>query len=314
MEIYLPIAEIPVNVLVLLLLGIVTGLLSGMLGVGGGFLTTPFLIFSGIPASVAVSSSANQVIATSFSGFLAHNRHNNVDFKMGFFLLIGGFIGSSLGVKIFESLRNNGQIDLVITICYVFFLGFIGAYMTIESARSISRKNQPVAVDYAPDEYSDSSIFKWAKRLPLQIYFPRSKVRLSAFLPIGVGTFAGIFVSIMGIGGGFIIIPAMIYILGMPTSVVVGTSLFQIIFISCNVTYLYAITTRTVDIVLALILLAGSAIGAQYGTKIGVKTAPEKIRAILAVLVLLVCSKLAYGLFIKPPSIYTITELSRVEK
>lgn len=302
MEIYLPIAELPANILVLLGLGILTGVLSGMLGVGGGFLTTPFLILFGIPPAVAVSSSANQVVATSFSGFLVHNKRNNVDFRMGMVLLAGGFTGSTLGVELFNYLKKSGQLDIVIMLCYVFFLGSIGIYMAYESWNALHGKVKPENTEHF------SKFFKLQKKLPLQVYFPRSKVRLSIILPFTVGLVTGILASLMGIGGGFIIIPAMIYILSMPTSIVVGTSLFQAIFVSCNVTFLYALRTQTVDIVLALILLTGSVIGAQYGTRIGMKTSPERIRAVLACLVLLIALRMAIGLFIAPEEMYSITE------
>lgn len=300
MQIYLPIAEMSVNIFVLLGLGWVTGVLSGMFGIGGGFLMTPLLIFMGVPPAVAVATSSNQIIAASVSGFLAHWRRQNVDFRMGTVLLLGGLVGSTLGVRLFAYLKELGQIDLVISLCYVVFLGFIGAMMATESLRAIARKREGIE-PAKPKEYA--SFQRW----PFQVHFPRSKRDVSVLLPLLVGVLAGILVSIMGIGGGFVMIPAMIYILGMPTSVVIGTSLFQIIFITSNVTVLQAVNTQTVDVVLALLLLTGSVIGAQFGTRYGSKLPAEQLRALLAVMVLGVALRLAYGLFVQPADIYSIT-------
>ena len=301
MYIYLPIAEMTVNIFLILGLGGVTGLLSGMFGVGGGFLMTPFLIFMGIPPAVAVSSSANQIIAASFSGFLAHWRRANVDIKMGIVIIIGGFIGSSLGVGIFAILSDMGYIDLVISLCYVVFLGSIGTLMAFESIKIILTKRRGNIVK--PRERKN-----WLTKLPLPfvIKFPRSGVKISAILPVCVGIFAGVLVSLMGIGGGFVMIPAMIYILGMPTSVVIGTSLFQIVFITANVTILQSVSTHTVDVVLALLMLASSVIGAQFGTRIGLKLPAEQLRAMLAIMVLAVVIKLALGLLITPDNPFSI--------
>lgn len=307
MYIYLPIAEMPVNIFLILFLGGITGVLSGMFGVGGGFLMTPFLIFMGIPPAVAVSSSANQIIAASFSGFLAHLRRANVDIKMGLVIIAGGFIGSSIGVAIFSILQDMGQIDLVISLCYVIFLGTIGMMMAVESFKVILSKQNG-------SPYIEKDNKNWLRRLPLpfMVKFPKSGVKLSIFLPISVGMFAGILVSLMGIGGGFVMIPAMIYILGMPTSVVIGTSLFQIVFITANVTLLQAINTQTVDVILALLMLLSSVIGAQFGTRIGLKLPAEQLRAMLAVMVLAVVIKLALGLVIPPDNPFTIVALDGV--
>lgn len=301
MYIYLPIAEMPVNIFLILFLGGITGVLSGMFGVGGGFLMTPFLIFMGIPPSVAVSSSANQIIAASFSGFLAHLRRANVDIKMGSVIIMGGLAGSSLGVMLFAWLKKMGQIDLVISLSYVIFLGTIGALMAIESINMIISKKKGKVIE---EEKKTS----WLHRIPLPfiVNFPRSGIKTSVLLPIIVGMFTGILVSLMGIGGGFIMIPAMIYILRMPTSVVIGTSLFQIVFITANVTILQSITTHTVDVILALIMLTSSVIGAQFGTKIGLKIPAEQLRAMLAIMVLGVVIKLAFGLLLTPDNPFTI--------
>lgn len=306
MYIYLPIAEMPVNIFLLLLMGGVTGLLSGMFGVGGGFLMTPLLMLIGIPPAVAVSSSANQIIAASFSGFLAHLKRSNVDIKMGLIIIAGGFIGSSIGVYLFSLLKEIGQIDLTISLCYVFFLGVIGIMMAKESITVILAKRRgDIAI---PRKRAN-----WLTKLPLpfKMDFPRSSIQISIILPIFIGTFTGILVSLMGIGGGFIMIPAMIYMLGMPTSVVIGTSLFIIVFITANVTILQAVTTQTVDVVLAMIMLTSSVIGAQFGTRIGTKLPAEQLRAMLALMVLTVVLKLAIGLFVTPDNPFTLMVLDK---
>lgn len=300
-NIYLPIAEIPVNMLLILLLGGAAGLLSGIFGIGGGFLLTPFLIFIGIPPAVAVATSANQIIAASVSGFLTHWRRNNVDIKMGLFLLMGGLLGSSLGVMIFARLKTLGLVDIVIALSYILFLGGMGTLMAVESGRVIWRKKTAAVAPATPIDRK-----RFNDYLPLQMEFPRSELTISALMPIGIGVLVGILVSIMGIGGGFFMIPAMIYLLGMPPQLVVGTSLFQIIFTTSNVTILQAVSTQSVDVVLAALLLVGSAVGAQYGTRMGAKLPAEKMRFFLAMLVLAVSLKLAVGLFITPTNIYTV--------
>lgn len=302
MYIYLPIAEMPVNIFLILLLGGVTGVLSGMFGVGGGFLMTPFLIFLGVPPTVAVSSSANQIMASAFSGFLAHLRRANVDIKIGLVIIAGGLIGSSLGVGLFKWLRQIGQIDLVISLCYVFFLGTVGTLMAIESFNVIAANKKG-----RPQKHNRLTLWVKKLRLPFVMEFPRSEIEISILLPLAIGVFTGVLVSLMGIGGGFVMIPAMIYILGMPTSVVIGTSLFQIIFVTMNVTLLQAINTQTVDVVLAFLMLVSSVIGAQFGTRAGLKLPAEYLRMMLATMVLLVVLKLAFGLFITPDNVFTVT-------
>lgn len=297
MNIYLPIAEMSVNVFVILGLGGLTGILSGLFGVGGGFLMTPLLIFIGVPPSVSVSTVANQIIASSVSGFIAHLRRNNVDFKMGWYLLSGGIIGSTLGVLMFRWLKQLGHIDLIISVLYVTFLGIIGSMMAAESLRSILK---------APKKYTANNRPTLAERLPFKVNFPRSKRDISVIMPISVGLFVGVMVSLMGIGGGFFLIPAMIYLLGMPTNVVIGTSLFQIIFITANVTLLQAITTQTVDLLLALLLLTGSIFGAQFGIRLGEKLPADYLRAMLAAIVLGVAVKLAFTLFTPPANVYSV--------
>jgi uncharacterized membrane protein YfcA len=298
MNIYLPIAEMSVNIFLILGLGTMAGVLAGIFGIGGGFLLTPLLIFIGVPPSISVATVANQIIATSVSGFIAHWRRNNVDFKMGWFLFGGGVVGSSIGVAVFHWLQRLGQIDLIISICYVSFLGVIGSIMASESIRSIFKfAKKPVTHEK----------MKFFSRMPWQVHFPHSKITTSGFAPLIVGLAIGVLVSLMGIGGGFFMIPALIYILGMPTNVVIGTALFQTIFITANVTLLQAVTTQTVDIVLALVLLAGSVFGAQFGSKIGAKLPAEHLRGLLAFIILSVAIKLAFGLFTTPESIYSVS-------
>ncbi|MEK6746909.1 MAG: sulfite exporter TauE/SafE family protein [Pseudomonadota bacterium] len=298
MNIYLPIAEISVNIFVILGLGGLTGILSGLFGVGGGFLMTPLLIFIGVPPSVSVSTVANQIIASSVSGFLAHFRRKNVDLKMGTYLLGGGIIGSTLGVMMFRWLKQLGHIDLIISISYVTFLGIIGSLMIAESFRAIAKMPKKIVAN--PRE-------PLAERLPFKIDFPHSKRNISIIMPLAIGFFAGVMVSIMGIGGGFFLIPAMIYLLGMPTNIVVGTSLFQIIFITANVTLLQAITTQTVDILLALILIAGSVFGVQIGIRIGDKLSADYLRGLFAIIVMGIAIKLAFTLFTPPADIYNVS-------
>lgn len=298
MQLYLPIAEVSVNLFTLLSLGGAVGVLSGLFGIGGGFLTTPFLMLLGINPAIAVASSANQIVAASLSGFYAHWARRNVDFRMGTLLLVGGLVGSTIGVFIFKWLKTLGQIDLVIALLYIVFLSSIGSLMAVESVQSIRGKKR-VKVKSTKRPLS--------KRLPWQIKFPRSKMVISAWLPLILGFAVGILVSIMGVGGGFFMIPAMIYLLGMPTSVVIGTSLFQIMFITMNVTFLHAVTTQTVDLLLAILLLLGSTTGAQIGTRIGAKLPADKLRGLLAALVLVVAIKLGLTLFTPPENLYTVT-------
>ena len=300
MQIYLPIAELSVNVFLLLGLGGVIGFLSGMFGVGGGFLMTPALIFIGVPAPVAVGTEANQIVASSVSGVLAHWRRGNVDFKMGFVLMIGGFLGSGLGVALFALLREIGQIDLVIRLCYVVFLGIIGSLMLVEGVRALMRRRNPTAERRKLHQHT------WIHGLPLKTRFRKSRLYISALLPIGVGFVVGVLAAIMGVGGGFIMVPAMIYLLGMPTAVVVGTSLFQIIFVTANVTVLQATANQTVDVVLALLLLTGAVIGAQVGVRVGTRLHGEQLRVLLAVMVLMVCAKLVYDLLVTPDDLYSM--------
>lgn len=300
MHIYLPIAEMSVNIFLLLGMGAGIGMLSGIFGVGGGFLMTPLLIFIGVPPAVAVGTEANQIVASSVSGVLAHWRRGNVDLKMGFVLLIGGLVGSTFGVWLFSVLRELGQIDLVIRLSYVVFLGIIGVLMLIESAKSIRRQSAGNAPRRKLHQHN------FLHGLPFKMRFRRSKLYISALLPLLVGFVVGVLASIMGVGGGFVMVPAMIYLLGMPTAVVVGTSLFQIIFVTANATFLQAYVNQTVDIVLALLLLSGAVVGAQFGTKIGAHLRGEQLRGLLALMVLGVCIKIGYELIATPIDPYTL--------
>jgi len=309
-QIYLPIAEIPVNILLILLLGLVTGFLAGMFGIGGGFLATPFLMFIGIPPAVAVSTSANQIIASSVSGLMVHLRKGTVDMKMGLFLVIGGFIGSTFGVSLFRILQKAGQIDLVIALVYVIFLGSISIMMLVDSIKTLSTKKYNIVW-----EKKDSDRFErflaWIDQLPWQIHFPKSDITVSVIVPTVLSVGIGILVSLMGIGGGFMMIPAMIYILRMPSAVVVGTSLFQIIFIASNATFLQAITNNSVDIVLAFLMIISSSIGAQMGTRAGYKVDADNMRSFLALIIFLVCLKMFFSLFAAPEALYTVEVLKR---
>ncbi len=302
MSIYLPIAEMSVDVFLVLLMGGGVGFLSGLFGVGGGFLMTPLLIFIGISPAVAVATEANQIVAASVSGVLAHTRRRNVDFKMGIILMIGGFAGSGVGVWIFTLLRNIGQVDLLVQLSYVAFLGIVGSLMLFESVRAIFRHRSGVASRGKLHQHT------WLHGLPFKMRFRRSRLYISAILPLGIGFFVGILAAIMGVGGGFLMVPAMIYLLGMPASVVVGTSLFQIIFVTANVTLLQAINNHSVDVVLALLLLTGAVIGAQLGTKVSGKLRGEELRGLLALMVLGVCAKIGIDLVAKPEDLYSISE------
>ena len=300
MQIYLPIAEMSLNVFLLLGMGGIVGFLSGLFGVGGGFLMTPLLIFIGVPPAVAVGTEANQIVAASVSGVLAHWRRGNVDVKMGLVLLLGGFAGSTLGVMLFSFLRGVGQIDLVISLSYVVFLGIIGSLMLYESMRTMRRRKT------APGQRMKLHQHTWVHGLPLKMRFRRSKLYISALLPFTVGFLVGVLAAIMGVGGGFVMVPAMIYLLGMPTAVVIGTSLFQIIFVTANVTFLQAYANQTVDVVLAVMLLIGAVIGAQFGARAGARLHGEELRGLLALMVLAVCGKLFFDLLVTPGDLYSL--------
>jgi len=298
MQIYLPIAEVSVNIFLILGMGGGVGFLSGLFGVGGGFLMTPLLIFIGIPPAVAVATEANQIVASSISGVLAHWKRGNVDIRMGVMLLIGGVIGSTLGVWLFTFLKTLGQIDLVIKLSYVVFLGVIGSLMFIESLNALRRSKRAIPPKRRQHNFLHA--------LPFKMRFRRSKLYVSAILPVAIGVVVGVLSAIMGVGGGFVMVPAMIYLLGMPTAVVVGTSLFQIIFVTANVTVLQAVNNFAVDVVLAVLLLFGAVIGAQFGARAGAKLNGEQLRILLAVMVIGVCVKIALDLTLTPDELYTI--------
>lgn len=298
MQVYLPIAEVSVNMFLLLGLGGLVGVLSGMFGVGGGFLITPLLFFVGISPAVAVATSANQIVASSFSALLAHLRRKTVDLRMGTVLLIGGLIGSGFGVMLFNYLKALGQVDLMVNLCYVVFLGIVGSLMLVESLRAMRRNKIN-----APKPRRQRG---WVSTLPFKMRFRTSGLYISVIPPVLVGLFVGVLSAIMGVGGGFIMVPAMIYLLGMPTKVVIGTSLYQILFVTAFTTLLHATTNQTVDIALAVLLILGGVIGAQFGTSIGAKMRPESLRVLLAALVLLVCAKLGLELLLPPSEIFSV--------
>jgi len=300
MYIYLPIAEQPIHSLAILGIGAFLGLIMGLVGVGGGFLLTPLMMFLGIPPPVAVASVANQLVAPSVSGVLSHWKRSNVDFKMGTVLLLGGIVGSSIGVILFNFLGKIGQLDFVIKSSYVIFLTLIGTLMFSESLRLILRTRKGKVTRGKLHQHN------WLHGLPFKIRFRKSKLYISILLPILIGVIVGILAALMGIGGGFIIVPAMIYLLGMPTSLVVGTSLFQIIFVAANTTILQASQNQTVDIVLATILLLGSVIGVQLGSRFTNILRGEYLRLILSSIIILVSLKLLVDLVTVPSDLFSI--------
>jgi len=302
MQIYLPIAEVSINAFLLLGLGGIVGFLSGMFGVGGGFLITPLLLFIGVPPGVAVATGANQVVASSISGMLVQMKRKGVDFRMGIVLLLGGFAGSFIGVKVFAWMTALGQIDLFVQLSYVVFLGLIGGMMFVESTRSLLRAQR--AGGAAP--IRRSHIHTWVHGLPLKMKFRASGLYVSVLPPVAVGAFVGFLAAIMGVGGGFILVPAMIYLLGMPTKVVVGTSLFQIIFVTGFTTIMHAINSQTVDMLLAFLLIVGGVIGAQIGARVSTRLKAEQLRILLAVLVLTVCFKIALDMLLQPSELFSV--------
>ena len=306
LQVYLPIAEMSVNLLVMLGLGAAVGFLSGMFGVGGGFLLTPFLIFSGISAPIAVATGANQIVATSVSGALAQWRRNNIDFRMGTVLIAGGVAGAFIGVLLLKVLREAGQAGLIISLTYVALLGTIGTLMLAESIRAIRRARAG-----RPPSGRRPGQHNWVHGLPLKMRFPRSRLYISAIPPLVIGWVVGLLTAFLGVGGGFIMVPAMIYLLRMPTNIVIGTSTFQIIFVTAVVTILHASINNSLDVVLALMLAAGGVIGGQFGVRAGQKLRGEQLRALLALLVLGVAVRLFLDLVLKPEDLYTITPLLR---
>jgi uncharacterized protein len=300
-QIYLPIAEISVNLLVMLGLGAAIGFLSGMFGVGGGFLLTPLLMFSGIAAPIAVATGANQVVATSVGGALAQWRRGNIDFQMGAILIAGGTVGAVAGVLLLRLLREAGQAGLFVSLTYVILLGIVGTLMLSESlsAMNRARADKPPAARRSGQHY-------WIHRLPLKMRFPRSHLYISAIPPLLIGAGVGLLTAFLGVSGGFIMVPAMIYLLRMPTNIVIGTSLFQIIFITALVSILHASFSQTLDVVLALILATGGVIGGQFGVRAGQKLRGEQLRALLAVMVIAVALRLLFDLLLTPSELYSI--------
>ncbi|MCC7428849.1 MAG: sulfite exporter TauE/SafE family protein [Alphaproteobacteria bacterium] len=301
MQVYLPIAEMSVDALLILALGGGVGFLSGLFGVGGGFIMTPLLILVGIPSPVAVATSANQTMGASVSGLIAHWRRGNVDVKMGLVLLAGGLVGSLAGVRIFRWLRAIGQVDLVVSLFYVVILGTVGGLMVVESARAILRRRHKVRQKLHQH--------LWMHGLPLKLRFRASRLYISVIPPAMIGLVIGFLSAVMGVGGGFILVPAMIYLLGMPTGVVIGTSLFQVVFVTANVTLLQAIENHSVDVVLALLLMVGAVAGAQFGAQMGGRLRGEEMRGLLGMLVLAVATQLAVDLFRVPEQLYTLGPL-----
>lgn len=305
-NLYLPIAEMSVNIWLLLGMGAAVGFLSGLVGVGGGFMLTPLLIFLGIPPAVAVGTGSAQVVASSVSGALAQYRRGNVDIKMGLVLLGGGLGGTLIGVEVVRILRRMGHFDLVVSLCFVTLLGSVGVLMLAESLAAI-RKTRAGGKALA----RRASEHVWIHGLPFKMRFRRSKLYISAVPPIAIGAFVGFLAAVMGIGGGFIIVPALIYLLRMPTSMAVGTSLFQIVFLSAVATVLQASLNQTVDLALAVLLVFGGVIGAQLGASAGEKIRGEQLRFLLAGLILLVCARVAIDVVVEPSERHSITTLMR---
>jgi uncharacterized membrane protein YfcA len=300
MSLYLPLAGNSINILLLFGLGGVVGFLSGLFGVGGGFLMTPLLIMVGIPSTVAAASDSNQIVAASTSGTYAHYRLGNVDFKMGIILIVGGVLGGTMGVYLIKALRALGNADFVIKVTYVVMLGVIGGYMFVESLQSMRQKPVESKRTVTPEPAKVSLYNRLVQALPYQMKFEKSGVTLSPLMPLILGVFVGILAAIMGVGGGFIMVPVMVYMLRMPMHVVVGTSLFQILFTCINVTIMQSMTNFTVDLVLALILLLGSTIGAQFGVRLSKRLKGDQLKILLASIVLLVMVQMLLSLVLPP--------------
>ncbi len=303
MDVYLPIANLSVNGLLIVALGALTGVLSGLFGVGGGFLTTPLLIFYGIPPTVAAASAATQVTGASVSGVLAHSRRDGVDYRMGLVMVAGGIFGAMVGAALFRLLQALGQIDVVINILYVVMLGTIGTLMLREALEVLRPKSTK------SEQVRKRRHHPMVAGLPWRTRFYRSGLYISPLAPLILGALVGVLTMLMGVGGGFMLVPAMLYILGMSGNVVVGTSLFQILFVTMATTMTHALTTKAVDVVLAGLLLLGSVMGAQFGTQIALKARPEILRLVLATIVLLVALRMAVGLGYQPDEIYTVAPL-----
>jgi len=304
MDVYLPIANLSVNGLVIVALGALTGILSGLFGVGGGFLTTPLLIFYGIPPTVAAASAATQVTGASVSGVIAHQRQGGVDYRMGGVLVAGGIVGAMVGALLFRLFQAWGQIDVIINVLYVLMLGTIGGLMLRESLETILSRTKGTAQPAAKRRHHPL-----VAALPYRWRFYGSGLYISPLAPLILGFFVGILTMLMGVGGGFMLVPAMLYILGMSGRVVVGTSLFNILFVTMATTMTHALTTKAVDLILAALLLLGSVMGAQFGTKIAMKARPDLLRLVLAVIVLLIALRMLFGLGVEPDEIFTVSDL-----
>jgi uncharacterized membrane protein YfcA len=305
MDIYLPIAGMSINFFLILGVGGLVGFLSGLFGVGGGFLLTPLMMMIGIPPAVAAASDSNQIVAAASSGAFAHWRLGNVDFKMGLVILAGGIFGGTIGVQLVKILRAMGNFEFVMKVVYVLMLGLVGGAMFIESWRTI-RRSKGAAAEAAVAPAGESGLTKLFNKLPLKMNFDRSGLNTSAIFPFTIGTIVGIMAAILGVGGGFIMVPAMIYIIGMPTIAAIGTDLFQIVLTSANVTLQQAIVNHTVDLLLALILLSGSTIGAQFGAVAGKRLKGEQIRILLAIIVLVLTVKLFLDLVLTPADLVSL--------
>ena len=304
MEIYLPIAGMSMNFFLILGIGGLVGFLSGLFGVGGGFLLTPLMMMIGIPPAVAAASDSNQIVAAASSGAFAHWRLGNVDFKMGIIILLGGITGGTIGVQFVKVLRAAGNFEFVMKVVYVLMLGLVGGAMFLESWRTIRRSKRSAGA--VSDEIGGAKLGQIFTKLPLKMNFHRSGLNTSAIFPFSIGTVVGIMAALLGVGGGFIMVPAMIYIIGMPTIVAIGTDLFQIVLTSANVTLQQAIVNKTVDLLLALILLGGSTIGAQFGAMAGRRLKGEQIRILLAIIVLVLAVKLFFDLILEPSDLVSL--------
>jgi uncharacterized protein len=301
MQIYLPVAELSLNVFLLLAIGLTIGFLSGMFGIGGGFIMTPFLIFLGVPPGVAVGTGASQVVASSVSSALGHWQRGNVDLQMGYFLIGGGVCGAIAGVKVLLFLKRLGQLELFIALTYVILLGVVGGLMLIESLRAL--RAAPARANVSMRRAGQHT---WLQHLPRKRRFSHSKLYISAIPPVTIGVFVGWLTAIMGVGGGFLLVPAMIYLLGMSTRNVIGTSTFQIVCVTAFTTVLHAVTNHSVDVVLSVPLIIGGVVGAQYGVGFAEKLKAEQLRALLALLVIAVAIRMALGLVITPADMYSI--------
>ncbi len=301
MLIHLPIAQVAVDPLILIAIGMLVGFLSGLFGVGGGFLLTPLLIFYGIPAAVAASTQANQILATSIAGVSAHWRDRQVDTRLGTLMLVGGLAGSTIGVGVFSILKAFGVVDATISVLYIIFLSVIGGLMAWESVNALGKAG-------GGDPGRRTRLRAWMRGLPMKRRFPRSGLYISIIPPIAIGFFVGVLAAVLGVGGGFILAPAMVYLLGVPTRVMVGTSLFQIIFLTAYVTFLQATFNGTVDLVLAAVLMVGGVIGARYGAIAGRRLKAAQLRLLLALLVLAIAGRLVYELYVEPQPEYRLEE------